>query len=130
MRPIKNIESSSHPLKYFIFSVVLWVAAGNDSYAACQSNYVIQLETFGEGVRVELRAGVPGSSKIIQSSFSNGGQVRFTRICSGAYFFAIGNGDDVSITPVRYFDDFTNYSSSIVLQRGSGNVSRKSRSSL
>jgi hypothetical protein len=110
--------------------LALTIMSPKQAFGACESNYLIQLETFGEGVRVELRAGAPGSSKVVNSSFSTGGQVRFTRLCAGTYFLAIGNGEDVSVTPVRYYEDYTNYSSSIVIQRGSGNVSKKSRKSL
>jgi len=97
---------------------------------ACNIDFSVALETFGEGVTVELRTGTPGNSRVITTTRSNGGNVAFTRLCPGSYFMAIGNGDNVSVTPVRHFEDNTSYSSRITMQRGSGNVSRKSRNSL
>ena len=97
---------------------------------ACSSQYNILLETFGEGVLVELRAGTPGNSKVIRSATSHGGNVRFTGLCSGNYFLAIGNDTSVSVTPVRYVEDGAIYNSRITMQRGSGNVTKKPRSSL
>ena len=97
---------------------------------ACSTDFNVSLETFGEGVFVELRAGTPGNSRVVRSTRTSGGTVNFANLCRGNYFMAIGNGDSVNVTPVRYFDDDAEYSSRIVLQRGSGNVSRQSRRSL
>lgn len=111
-------------------SLGIGVTMGVSAYASCETTYNITLQTFGEGVRVELRTGAPGSSKIVNSTFSRGGQVGFYRLCPGNYFLAIGNDDNVSVTPVRYFEDYAEYTSSITMQRGSGNVSRRARNSL
>lgn len=54
----------------------------------------------------------------------------FGGLCSGSYFLAIGNGDSVSVTPVRKFEDHMIYNSRITLQRGSGNVSKMSKKAL
>lgn len=97
---------------------------------ACNTDYNITLETFGEGVLVELRSGSPGNSRVIQSRRSNGGNVSFGNLCPGNYFLAIGNDDSVSVTQTRFFEADAVYSSRITLQRGAGNVSRKSRNSL
>jgi len=102
----------------------------SSAHAACETSYTITLQTFGEGVRVELRNGSPGSSKLLNSSFSRGGQVAFYQLCPGSYFLAIGNDESVSVTPVRYFEDYAQYSSAITIQKGSGNVSKRSRNSL
>ena len=56
--------------------IALSVASFN-SNANCQTNFNITLQTFGEGVKVELRTGAPGNSRIINSRFSSGGQVSF-----------------------------------------------------
>lgn len=98
--------------------------------SACSIDYTIHLETFGEGVLVELRAGQPGSSRVVKATRSNGGTVYFSSLCPGSYFVAIGNDDSVSVTPTRFFEDNANYTSRITMQRGSGNVARKSRKSL
>lgn len=90
----------------------------------------MQLETFGEGVTIELRQGVPGNSKIINSQRSHGGTVSFTNFCAGSYFMAIGNEDDVSVTPVRQFENNEQYRSSIRVTRSNGNVTQRSRGSL
>jgi len=96
----------------------------------CTAAYDISLETFGEGVSVELRRGYPGNSTMVDVAHSSGGIVRFRGICAGSYFLAIGNSDSVSVTPVRNFENDMEYRSSIRMQRGSGNVSTKRRSEL
>lgn len=96
----------------------------------CTTTFSISLETFGEGVTVELRSGTPGSSRAVDVAQSSGGIVRFSGLCAGSYFLAIGNSDSVSVTPVRNFDNGMEYSSSIRMQRGSGNVSTRRRNDL
>ncbi len=115
-------------IKYLISTLLLLVMATNAS--ACNTEYNITLQTFGEGVLVELRSGSPGNSRVVQSRNSNGGAVNFRNLCPGNYFLAIGNDDSVSVTQTRYFEADAVYTSSIVMQRGSGNVSRKSRKNL
>jgi hypothetical protein len=113
------------------FWKILWIyliSAG--SAIACNSEYNITLETFGEGVLVELRSGSPGASSVVRSTKSSGGIVRFSNLCPGNHFLAIGNGDNVSVTQTRYFENDAIYSGRITMQRGSGNVSTKSRKSL
>jgi hypothetical protein len=97
---------------------------------ACDIEYKVQLETFGEGVLVELRSGKPGASTVIKTQRSNGGTVSFTGLCPTTYFLAIGNDDSVNVTQNRYFQEGSIYTSKITVQRGSGNVSRQSRKSL
>lgn len=97
---------------------------------ACNVEFQVTLETFGEGVLVELRGGTPGASRVIKSTRSSGGSVVFEPLCPGNYFLAIGNGDSVSVTPVRRFENDMTYTSRITVQRGSGNVSKRPRGSL
>ncbi len=97
---------------------------------ACEIAYEVNLETFGEGVLVELRSGRPGASTVLKSQRSNGGTVRFTGLCPATYFLAIGNDDSVNVTQTRFFAEGSTYTSRITVQRGSGNVSRQSRKSL
>lgn len=97
---------------------------------ACDVNFNVELQTFGESVTVELRSGSPGRSRPVASRKSQGGQVSFSKLCAGSYFLAIGNDDNVSVTPVKQFQDDHDYSSRITLQRGAGNVSKQSRKSL
>lgn len=96
----------------------------------CDIEFNIELETFGEGVTVELRAGVPGNSKILSTKSSRGGHVGFSGLCAGKHFLAIGNGESVSVTPTRDFESGRRYSSRLTMQRGSGNVSSRSRGAL
>jgi hypothetical protein len=113
---------------FFISTLLLFGLAG--SAVACNTEYNITLQTFGEGVLVELRSGSPGSSKVVHSQRSNGGGVNFGNLCPGNYFLAVGNEDAVSVTQTRYFEADSVYTGSIVMQRGSGNVSKKSRKNL
>lgn len=115
-------------IKHLFFTLLFLVVSG--SALACNTEYNITLETFGEGVLVELRLGSPGNSKVVRSTKSSGGSVSFSNLCPGNYFLAIGNDDNVSVTQTRFFENDMVYSGRIVLQRGSGNVSKKSRKSL
>jgi hypothetical protein len=103
--------------------------AANAAYA-CNIDFSITLQTFGEGVLVELRSGAPGRSRVVSSTRSSGGNVYFSSLCPGSYFLAIGNDESVSVTPVRNFEENMSYTSRITMQRGSGNVGRQSRKSL
>lgn len=114
-------------LNKFVFSTLLLVGSVAQ---ACNIDFNIILETFGEGVLVELRSGVPGRSKVVSTTKSSGGNVGFSSLCPGSYFLAIGNEESVSVTPTRYFEANVSYSSRITMQRGSGNVGRQSRKSL
>jgi len=96
----------------------------------CNISYEVSLQTFGEGVSVELRMGTPGSSRMIKTSYSSGGTVRFSSLCPGSYFLAIGNGESVSVTPIRLFDTGVDYTSTLTMQRGAGNVSSRRKSEL
>lgn len=115
-------------INHLISTLLMLAVAG--SALACNTQYNITLQTFGEGVLVELRSGSPGNSRVVQSRRSNGGAVNFGNLCPGNYFLAIGNDDSVSVTQARYFESDAVYTGSIVMQRGSGNVSNKSRKSL
>jgi hypothetical protein len=108
----------------------LTMAAAGPSHAACTTSYTVELDTFGEGVQIELRSGVPGHSKIVNAQRSSGGTVQFPGLCAGSYFLAIGNEDDVEVTPVHQFEENHIYRSHITVQTGSGNVEKKSRKSL
>jgi|GEM_PF-2819381 len=113
----------------FLISALLFLGMAG-SVAACNTQYNITLQTFGEGVLVELRSGSPGSSRVVQSRRSNGGAVNFGNLCPGNYFLAIGNDDSVNVTQTRYFESDAIYTGRIVMQRGIGNVLNKSRKNL
>ena len=98
--------------------------------SACNIDFNIELQTFGENVNVELRSGSPGNSRSVKSQRSQEGHVSFNTLGPGSYFLAIGNDDYVSVTPVRQFQINHIYSSRLIIQRGSGNVSKQSRKSL
>jgi len=106
------------------------LTVGSSLSHACDAEFNITLQTFGEGVLVELRSSEPGKSRVVKSARSSGGLVQFAPLCSGSYFLAIGDDQSVSVTPVRHFENGVAYSSRITLQRGAGNVSHKSRNSL
>ncbi len=112
--------------------VFILILAMTISYVASARNidFNIELQTFGENVMVELRSGSPGKSKPITNERSKGGHVGFNSLCPGSYFLAIGNDDNVSVTPIRQFEIDHIYTSRITIQRGSGNVSKRSRKSL
>jgi len=112
------------------FLVLIFGLVMSFSAKACNIDFSIELQTFGENVTVELRAGEPGRSRTVTSQRSQGGRVSFDNLCPGSYFLAIGNEDSVSVTPVRKFEIDHEYTSRITLQRGSGNVSKQSRKSL
>ena len=116
-------------MKRYLISILMLLGVAG-SAVACNTDYNITLETFGEGVLVELRSGSPGNSRVVQSRRSNGGTVNFGNLCPGSYFLAIGDDDSVSVTQARYFEADAVYTGRIVMQRGSGNVSRQSRKSL
>ena len=100
------------------------------SNSDCGIKFTIDLQTFGENVSVELRSGLPGSSRVVNTQWSQGGSVNFIGLCPGNYFVAIGNDDYVSVTPIRQFVSGTDYSSRLTMQRGSGNVSKQNRKNL
>ena len=114
-------------MKFFAFFLAL---ALSFSATACNIDFNIELQTFGENVNVELRRGTPGKSRPVTSHRSQGGHVGFSDLCPGSYFLAIGNDDYVSVTPTRQFEMDHVYSSRITMQKGSGNVSKQSRKSL
>jgi hypothetical protein len=116
-------------MKPLIVALALFLSAP-PGHGACGTSYNIVLETFGEGVTVELRSGTPGASKVVATRRSSGGNVSFTKLCAGSYFLAIGNDDSVSVTPVREFGNNVTYNSRITVTRGPGNVGTRSRRSL
>jgi len=97
---------------------------------ACNTDYNIDVQTHGEGVTVELRSGVHGSSTVVASRKTRGGNVSFTGLCAGMYFLAIGNDEYVDATQPSYFQDYMSYSGQITITYGSGNVDKRSRGSL
>jgi hypothetical protein len=123
------ISSTGQPLSESISRPARSPKARNKSQGGATSLRV-QLETFGEGVTVELRQGVPGNSKVVESQKANGGTVYFSNLCHGSYFMAVGNEDEVQVTPVRQFEDNRVYESKIVVQKGPSNVASKRRSML
>lgn len=110
-----------------------WTASpppGSRAQPDCDIAYSVQLETIGEGVLVELRAGYPGRSQVERATKTAGGTVRFDGICPGPHFFAIGNSESVQVGPVRQLETGVAYTGRIVMQRGSGNMERRARASL
>ena len=97
---------------------------------ACDSEYRVQLNAFGNQVLVELRSGAPGASRVVQAKRSSGGAVMFSGLCPGPYFLAIGDDKSVSVTPTHQIAPSSVMTSTITLQRGSGNVRTRDRSSL
>ena len=97
---------------------------------ACDIEFVVNLKTLGQTVNVELREGKPGRSKVMETKRSSGGVVRFSSLCPGGYFLAIGDETYVHVTPNQTFEEGYEYESNIRLQQGHGNVDRKKRSAL
>ncbi|MDR0664058.1 MAG: hypothetical protein LBF86_00845 [Helicobacteraceae bacterium] len=98
--------------------------------AQCQIDYSVNLKAFSGNELVELRSGFPGQSSVVSRKRAVSGIVGFYNICPGFYFLAIGEGESVNVTNASYFEDYHSYTSQIVRQHGSGNVSRQSRSKL
>jgi hypothetical protein len=86
----------------------------------------------GDDVLIELRQGVVGHSKVVNSQKFHGktGTVLFNGLCAGSYFMDIGNGPLVAVTPVHEFGDGRRYQSTIRVTFSKGNVDKKSRSQL
>lgn len=103
---------------------------GSRAQPDCDIAYSVQLETMGEDVLIELRAGHPGRSQVERAKKTAGGTVSFESICPGPHFFAIGNSESVQVGPVRQLEAGASYTGRIVMQRGSGNMERRSRASL
>lgn len=97
---------------------------------ACNIDYGVNLKTLGASMTVELRLGMPGNSKLVETRRSSGGKVQFVGLCPGNYFLAIGNEEYVDVTPIRNFQDGYSYESEIQLKRGPGNIDKKKRSGL
>lgn len=112
-----------------LIAIVTALIFSNLTYA-CSIEFVINLQTLGQNVTVELRNGAPGASKVVEVKRSSGGRVDFKNLCAGSYFLAIGDNESVNVTPVRQFRNGGSYESNITVQRGSGNVSTKKRNSL
>lgn len=113
-----------------VFGCALGPWSAVPAAAACVTTLTVHLQTSAAGVTVELHRGVPGSSTIVATRESTGGGVYFPNLCPGSYFMAIGNDDDVEVTPVHQFNDDMRYESTISYQRGAGNVTHKSRRDL
>lgn len=71
---------------------------------ACDTDYTINVTTYGARVLVELRSGKPGNSQVVYSASTRGGVVKFSDICAGNYFFAIGDAETVDVTPSEFID--------------------------
>lgn len=97
---------------------------------ACSSSLPVDLETFGNGVSIELRRGAPGRSTVVQTRASSGGAVHFPGLCGGSYFMAIGGGETVNVTPVRQFGDADTRRSRLRVVPSSGNARGAHRKSL
>jgi hypothetical protein len=67
-------------MKSFVVAVMLYAALTCNALP-CNTQYDVLLETFGEGVLAELRAGQPSSSKVKLAIKSHGGEVSFTKLC-------------------------------------------------
>ncbi len=113
-----------------IFAAALFLAAGTMETEACSGSLTVSLETFGQGVTIELRNGTPGSSRLFASQQSSGGTVYFNGFCTGSYFLAIGDGETVDVAPVHQYNDGHSYQSRIRVVPHAGNISRRSRNSL
>lgn len=123
-------QTYTPPTQTYMPPVQTYTPAPTSNSWECTISYAVSLQTFGEGVSVELRQGTPGRSRVISTSHSSGGTVRFSSLCPGSYFLAIGNGESVSVTPVRSFETGVDYESTLTMQRGAGNVSSLRKSDL
>lgn len=102
----------------------------NKNKKTCLIKYEVTLETFGANVKVELRAGELGKSFPLEIKEASGGKLNYSGLCEGKYFIAIGNDKDVSTTPVQEFINGTNYTSTVTVTKGSGNMGSSRREKL
>jgi hypothetical protein len=130
--------------KYFRNFIFVGAAACAMAFAAsaqaCSTSLTVNLTVelapdlakLGEDVLIELRQGVVGHSKVMNSQKFHGrtGTVFFASLCAGAYFMDIGNGPLVAVTPSHQFEDGRRYQATIRVTFAKGNVDRKSRSEL
>ena len=100
------------------------------AHAACATVLQVKLLAIGDDVTIELRRGTPGNSRVVATQKANRGAATFRRLCAGKYFMAIGNDEDVEVTPVHDFQDYHQYQSTIRMQQGAGNIARRPRKAL
>jgi hypothetical protein len=127
---VETKAMATAPLPPSVVSTLDRQSTSSEATTNCSTTFAITLESFGENVAVELRAGSPGKSSVVGTRRTSGGNVLFDKLCPGDYFVAIGNGETVSITPVRTLEDKVGYSSNITVRQGSGNIVARSRSTL
>ena len=96
----------------------------------CGIKYEVTLETYGESVKVELRAGEIGNSFPLVIKEAAGGKLFYSELCEGKYFIAIGNDKDVSTTPIKEFSNGVSYTSTVTLTKGVGNMGSSRREKL
>lgn len=75
--------------------------------AACSTTLAVNFQDTNGATVVELRLGVPGSSRLVDRKEPSGGSVNFSGLCPGSYFLAIGDQDYVGVTPVHQFEETT-----------------------
>lgn len=96
----------------------------------CEIKFEVTLETYGANVKVELRVGEVGNSFPLVIKEASGGKLNYSGLCEGKYFIAIGNDKDVSTTPTQEFKNGVNYTSTVTLTKGVGNVGSTRREKL
>ena len=102
-----------------------FMASKKDS--ACNIEFRVILETYGDNVKVELRVGEIGNSFPLVIKQSNSGKLEYKELCPSKYFLAIGNDKEVSITPVQDFEKGKIYTSTVHLTSGVGNMNTLKR---
>jgi hypothetical protein len=132
----------SHFFRVFIFIGAAFLTASVPlvANAACSTSLTVNLTVelspalakAGEDILIELRQGVVGHSKVMNSQKFHGktGTVFLSNLCAGSYFMDIGNGQFVAVTPVHQFGDNGRYVSTIRVSFSSGNVATKNRNEL
>jgi hypothetical protein len=129
-------KGDSH-MKTVLIGMLLTLPLAANAVACSTSltvNLTVKLENEDEGkdLLIELRQGVIGHSKVVNSQKFHGrtGTVFFTNLCAGSYFMDIGNGPQVAVTPVHQFGDYGRYQSTIQVTFTKGNVDRRNRNEL
>jgi len=113
-------------------------SSGVESPGTASYTIAIEVEfssTITQGINrvmVELRQGVPGSSRVFNTQYFEGraATVFFSNLPAGSYFIAIGNGDSVAVGPVHQFSDGQSVKTRMRVTQSSGNVGTRSRKSL
>lgn len=107
-------------MRYLVSATFMFMGWNFAAAQMCPSIATINVESSGyRGMfSVELRSGTRPGSRVIGQRILNGpGEVKFTNVCPGTYFFTLGTPDNESVSTTRYFNvinDGQSYSNPVI----------------